>query len=149
MGSNGHGTGGVGTAIESPTFSNRPQPWGRPELAGKSCFPTEVRSKLPKLPARSSPSFLHQIDREFGVLVPRFFGHPKSLWTPDLSARVAARGQGGGTALASFEFTNLIFRDNQAPGARQNYKRDLRGIEVEFWDWSKYRGDSAEFSAEV
>ncbi|BBG99209.1 hypothetical protein Prudu_008820, partial [Prunus dulcis] len=61
--SNGHGTGGVGTAIESPTFSNRPQPWGRPELAGKSCFPTEVRSKLPKLPARSSPSFLHQIDR--------------------------------------------------------------------------------------
>ncbi|BBG97961.1 F-box family protein with DUF295 [Prunus dulcis] len=26
-------------------------------------------------------------------------------------------------------FTNLIFRDNQAPGARQNYKRDLRGIE--------------------
>ncbi|BBG99607.1 hypothetical protein Prudu_009351, partial [Prunus dulcis] len=125
--SNGHGTGGVGTAIESPTFSNRPQPWGRPELAGKSCFPTAVRSKLPKLPARSSPSFLHQIDR----------------------------------------FTNLIFRDNQAPGARQNYKRDLRGIEkcigsttgplltstlqsqVKFWDWSKYRGDSAEFSAEV
>ncbi|BBH05912.1 F-box family protein with DUF295 [Prunus dulcis] len=27
-------------------------------------------------------------------------------------------------------FTNLIFRDNQASGARQNYKRDLRGIEV-------------------
>ncbi|KAI5344762.1 hypothetical protein L3X38_012639 [Prunus dulcis] len=24
--SNGHGTGGVGTGIESPTFSNRPQP---------------------------------------------------------------------------------------------------------------------------
>ncbi|BBG97579.1 hypothetical protein Prudu_006759 [Prunus dulcis] len=33
--SNGHGTGGVGTAIESPTFSNRPQRRGRPELAGK------------------------------------------------------------------------------------------------------------------
>ncbi|BBH07146.1 hypothetical protein Prudu_018998, partial [Prunus dulcis] len=40
--SNGHGTGGVGTAIESPTFSNRHQPRGRPELAGKSCFPTEA-----------------------------------------------------------------------------------------------------------
>ncbi|BBN67367.1 F-box family protein with DUF295 [Prunus dulcis] len=61
--SNGHGTGGVGTAIESPTFSNRSQSRGRPELAGQSCFPTEVRPKLPKLPARISPSFLHQIDR--------------------------------------------------------------------------------------
>ncbi|BBN68042.1 hypothetical protein Prudu_262S000700, partial [Prunus dulcis] len=63
--SNCHGTGGVGTAIESPTFSNRPQPRGRPDLAGTSCFPTEVRPKLPKLPARNSPSFLHQIDRPF------------------------------------------------------------------------------------
>ncbi|BBN68769.1 hypothetical protein Prudu_568S000200, partial [Prunus dulcis] len=62
-----YGTGGVGTAIESPTFSNRPQPRGRPELAGKSCFPTEVRPKLPKLPARNSPSFLHQIDRAPGT----------------------------------------------------------------------------------
>ncbi|BBN68402.1 hypothetical protein Prudu_412S000200 [Prunus dulcis] len=25
----------------------------------------------------------------------------------------------------------------------------LRLLQVEFWDWSKYRGDSAEFSAEV
>ncbi|BBH09236.1 serine carboxypeptidase-like 40 [Prunus dulcis] len=65
--SNGHGTGGVGTAIESPTFSNRPQLWGCPELAGKSCFPTEVRPKLPKLPARNSPSFLHQIDRAIEI----------------------------------------------------------------------------------
>ncbi|BBN67521.1 hypothetical protein Prudu_102S001700, partial [Prunus dulcis] len=65
--SNGHGTGGVGTAIESPTFANRPQPRGRPELAGKTCFPTEVRPKLPKLPARNSPSFLHQIDRAIEV----------------------------------------------------------------------------------
>ncbi|BBH03252.1 hypothetical protein Prudu_014066 [Prunus dulcis] len=40
--SNGHGTGGVGTAIESPTVSNRSQPRGRPELAGKPCFPTEA-----------------------------------------------------------------------------------------------------------
>ncbi|BBH05557.1 hypothetical protein Prudu_016985, partial [Prunus dulcis] len=38
---------------------------GRPELAGKSCFPTEVRSKQPELPARNSPPFLHQIDRRF------------------------------------------------------------------------------------
>ncbi|BBG96484.1 DNAse I-like superfamily protein, partial [Prunus dulcis] len=40
--SNGHGTDGVGTTIESPTFYNRHQPRGRPELAGKSCFPTET-----------------------------------------------------------------------------------------------------------
>ncbi|BBN69061.1 aldose 1-epimerase family protein, partial [Prunus dulcis] len=40
--SNGHGTGGVGTAIESPTVSNRSQPRGRPDLAGKPCFPTEA-----------------------------------------------------------------------------------------------------------
>ncbi|BBG96947.1 hypothetical protein Prudu_005915 [Prunus dulcis] len=39
--SNSHGTGGVGTPIESPTFSNRHQPRGRPDLAGKLCFPTE------------------------------------------------------------------------------------------------------------
>ncbi|BBH02109.1 hypothetical protein Prudu_012577, partial [Prunus dulcis] len=103
-------------ALEPPS-SPLPQPRDRPELAGKSCFPTDVRSNPPELPARFSPSILHQIDR--------------------------------------------------APGARQNYRRDLRGIEkcigsttgplltstlqsqVKFWDWSKYRGDSAEFSAEV
>ncbi|BBN68814.1 hypothetical protein Prudu_606S000600 [Prunus dulcis] len=39
---NGHGTGGVGTAIESPTFSNRSPPLGRPEQAGKPCFSTEA-----------------------------------------------------------------------------------------------------------
>ncbi|BBG96993.1 DNAse I-like superfamily protein, partial [Prunus dulcis] len=99
--SNGHGTGGVGTTIEFPTFSNRPQPWGRPELAGKSCFPTEVRPKLPKLPARNSPSFLHQIDRK-------------------------CIGSTTGPLLTS-----------------------TLQSQVKFWDWSKYRGDSAEFSAEV
>ncbi|BBN68838.1 hypothetical protein Prudu_602S000200, partial [Prunus dulcis] len=45
--SNGHGTGGVGTTVESPTFSNRHQPRGRPELAGKSCFPTEASEVQP------------------------------------------------------------------------------------------------------
>ncbi|BBH08771.1 hypothetical protein Prudu_021053, partial [Prunus dulcis] len=60
---NGHGTGGVGTTIESPTFSNRSPTLGRPEMAGKPCFPTEVRPKPSELPARNSPSFLHQIDR--------------------------------------------------------------------------------------
>ncbi|BBH04765.1 hypothetical protein Prudu_015989 [Prunus dulcis] len=65
--SNSHGTDGVGTAIESPTFSNRSQPRGRPELAGKSCFPTEVRPKLPELPAQISPPLLHQIDRAPGA----------------------------------------------------------------------------------
>ncbi|BBN69827.1 hypothetical protein Prudu_1179S000200, partial [Prunus dulcis] len=49
--------------IESPTVSNRSPLLGRPELAGKPCFPTEVPSKSPELPAQNSPSFLHQIDR--------------------------------------------------------------------------------------
>ncbi|BBG96143.1 hypothetical protein Prudu_004864 [Prunus dulcis] len=42
---------------------DRPPPRGRPELAGKPCFPTEVPSKPPELLAQNSPSFLHQIDR--------------------------------------------------------------------------------------
>ncbi|BBH03146.1 hypothetical protein Prudu_013933, partial [Prunus dulcis] len=109
--SNGHGTGGVGTAIESPSFSKRPQPWGRPELAGKSCFPTEVRSKLPKLPARSSPSFLHQIDR---------VRHQE----PDRIGKETFEGS---------DWCGLV--------------ECLTG--ETFWEWSKYRGDSAEFSAEV
>ncbi|BBH05044.1 cellulose synthase-like B4, partial [Prunus dulcis] len=56
----------VGTyesASVSPSQPDQSPPRGRPDLAGKSCFPTEVRSKLPELPARNSPSFLHQIDR--------------------------------------------------------------------------------------
>ncbi|BBG95542.1 hypothetical protein Prudu_004116, partial [Prunus dulcis] len=99
----------------SPSQPDRSQPRGRPELAGKSCFPTEVPAKPPELPARNSSSFLHQIDR--------------------------------------------------APGARQNYKRDLRGIEVARTICHRnmrdpppshsnpphhhVRGDSAEISAEV
>ncbi|BBN67527.1 hypothetical protein Prudu_103S000200 [Prunus dulcis] len=55
--------GTYGSASVSPSQPDQSPPRGRPELAGKSCFPTEVRSKLPELPARNSPSFLHQIDR--------------------------------------------------------------------------------------
>ncbi|BBH09688.1 hypothetical protein Prudu_022256, partial [Prunus dulcis] len=47
---NGRGTGGVGTAIESPTFSDRPPPLGSPELVGKhqrSSRPQEGPSKGP------------------------------------------------------------------------------------------------------
>ncbi|BBH06193.1 hypothetical protein Prudu_017769, partial [Prunus dulcis] len=58
----------VGTyesASVSPSQPDQSPPRGHPDLAGKLCFPTEVRSKLPELPARNSPSFLHQIDRRF------------------------------------------------------------------------------------
>ncbi|BBH05228.1 hypothetical protein Prudu_016559, partial [Prunus dulcis] len=55
--------GTYGSASVSPSQPDQPPPRGRPELAGNSCFPTEVRPKLPKLPARNSPSFPHQIDR--------------------------------------------------------------------------------------
>ncbi|BBH04953.1 F-box family protein with DUF295, partial [Prunus dulcis] len=59
--------GTYGSDFVSPSQPYRPQPRGRPELAGKSCFPAEVPPKLPKLPARNSPSFLHQIDRAPGA----------------------------------------------------------------------------------
>ncbi|BBN68585.1 hypothetical protein Prudu_487S000100, partial [Prunus dulcis] len=55
--------GTYGSASVSPSRPDRPPPRGRPELAGKPCFPTEVPSKPPELPAQNSPSFLHQIDR--------------------------------------------------------------------------------------
>ncbi|KAI5311316.1 hypothetical protein L3X38_000334 [Prunus dulcis] len=55
--------GTYGSTFVSPSQLDRPQPRGRPELAEKPCFPAEVPPKLPKLPARNSPSFLHQIDR--------------------------------------------------------------------------------------
>ncbi|BBG99383.1 hypothetical protein Prudu_009054, partial [Prunus dulcis] len=53
----------IGSTSVSPSRPDRPPPRGRPELAGKPCFPTEVRPKPSELPARNSPSFLHQIDR--------------------------------------------------------------------------------------
>ncbi|BBG96144.1 hypothetical protein Prudu_004865, partial [Prunus dulcis] len=59
--------GTIGSASVSPSRPDRPQPRGRPELAGKPCFPTEVPSKPPELPAQNSPSFLHQIDRAPGA----------------------------------------------------------------------------------
>ncbi|BBH07301.1 hypothetical protein Prudu_019194, partial [Prunus dulcis] len=55
--------GTIGSASVSPSRPDRPPPRGRPELAGNPCFPTEVPSKPPELPAQNSPSFLHQIDR--------------------------------------------------------------------------------------
>ncbi|BBH09109.1 hypothetical protein Prudu_021521 [Prunus dulcis] len=55
--------GTYGSAFVSPSQPDRSQPRGRPELAEKPCFPTEVPAKTPELPARNSPSFLHQIDR--------------------------------------------------------------------------------------
>ncbi|BBH09545.1 hypothetical protein Prudu_022072, partial [Prunus dulcis] len=55
--------GTIGSASVSPSRPDRPPPRGRPELAGKPCFPTEVRPKPSELLARNSPSFLHQIDR--------------------------------------------------------------------------------------
>ncbi|BBH03718.1 hypothetical protein Prudu_014665, partial [Prunus dulcis] len=112
--SNGHGTGGVGTAIESPTFYNRPQPRGRPELAGKSCFPKEVRPKLPKLPARNSPSFLHQIDRALGARqdCKRDIRRVKTVEVRGIHHRA-----------------NYSFR-TKALGARQDCKRDLRRVKT-------------------
>ncbi|BBN70232.1 hypothetical protein Prudu_1448S000500 [Prunus dulcis] len=121
--------GTYGSASVSPSQPDQPPHRSRPELAGKSCFPTEVRPKLPELPARNSPSFLHQIDRRF---------------------------------------IDLLFMDNQAsevqPISRRNLQRvvEMRRIHYratlslrasksgeKFWDRSKYKGDSAEFSAEV
>ena len=55
--------GTYGSASVSPSQPDEPPPRGRPELAGKPCFLTEVPSKPPELPAQNSPSFLHQIDR--------------------------------------------------------------------------------------
>ncbi|BBN68055.1 hypothetical protein Prudu_264S000100, partial [Prunus dulcis] len=55
--------GTYGSASVSPSRPDRPQPRGRPDLAGKPCFPAEVPSKPPELPAQNSSSFLHQIDR--------------------------------------------------------------------------------------
>ncbi|BBH02314.1 hypothetical protein Prudu_012845 [Prunus dulcis] len=40
--------GTIGSASVSPSRPDRPQPRGRPELAGKPCFPTEVPSKPPE-----------------------------------------------------------------------------------------------------
>ncbi|BBG96846.1 hypothetical protein Prudu_005783, partial [Prunus dulcis] len=93
--------GTYGSAFVSPSQPDRSQPRGRPELAGKPCFPTEVPAKPPELPARNSPSFLHQIDR-------------------------AVEGRG------------IHHRANHSFRAK-----------VKSFGWSKYRGDSAEFSAEV
>ncbi|BBH05702.1 hypothetical protein Prudu_017168, partial [Prunus dulcis] len=101
----------------SPSQPDRSQPRGRPELAGKSCFPTEVPAKATR------------------------------------------------TSSSKFFFVSPPNRSSKAPGARQNYKRDLRGIEVARTICHRnmrdpppshsnpphhhVRGDSAEISAEV
>ncbi|BBG97027.1 hypothetical protein Prudu_006017, partial [Prunus dulcis] len=59
--------GTIGSASVSPSQPEQPPPQGRPELAGKPCFPAEVPSKPPELRAQNSPSFLHQIDRAVEV----------------------------------------------------------------------------------
>ncbi|BBN68665.1 RNA-dependent RNA polymerase family protein, partial [Prunus dulcis] len=59
--------GTIGSASVSPSQPDQPPPRGRPEVAGKPCFPVEVPSTPPELPAQNSPSFLHQIDRAPGA----------------------------------------------------------------------------------
>ncbi|BBG96667.1 hypothetical protein Prudu_005531 [Prunus dulcis] len=72
--------GTIGSASVSPSQPDQPPPRGRPELAGKPCFPAEVPSKPPELPAQNSPSFLHQIDRRFTDLL--FMGNQASEVQP-------------------------------------------------------------------
>ncbi|BBG93510.1 hypothetical protein Prudu_001542, partial [Prunus dulcis] len=52
--SNGHGTGGVGTAIESPTFSNRPQPWAALSWPENRVFRRSSKFSFVSPPNRSS-----------------------------------------------------------------------------------------------
>ncbi|BBG96926.1 F-box family protein with DUF295, partial [Prunus dulcis] len=59
--------GTIGSASVSPSQPDQPPPRGRPELAGKPCFPAEVPSKPPEIPAQNSPSLFHQIDRAPGA----------------------------------------------------------------------------------
>ncbi|BBG93006.1 aldose 1-epimerase family protein, partial [Prunus dulcis] len=107
-----------GSAFVSPSQPDRSQPRGHPELAGKPCFPTEVPAKPPELPARNSPSFLHQIDRASEV--------------QPISRRNLQR---------VVEVHRIHHRATHSLRASKSGEK--------FWDWSKYRGDSAEFSAEV
>ncbi|BBG96830.1 hypothetical protein Prudu_005757, partial [Prunus dulcis] len=54
------------------------------------------------------------------------------------------------TSSSDFSSVSTRNRSSKAPGARQDCKRDLRRVKVKnFGIWSKYRGDSAEFSAEL
>ncbi|BBN69987.1 hypothetical protein Prudu_1319S000100, partial [Prunus dulcis] len=106
------------SASVSPSQPDQPPPQGRPELAGKPCFPAEVPSKPPELPAQNSPSFLHQIDRASEV-------QPTSRRNLQRAVEVCGIHH---RAIHSFRASK--------PG--ENF-----GIS------QKYRGDSAEFSAEV
>ncbi|BBG93849.1 hypothetical protein Prudu_001983, partial [Prunus dulcis] len=161
------GKGTVGSASLSPSKPDRPPPLGHPELIGKPCFPTEVRPSPPDFPARISPSFLHQIDR--AVEVRGIHHRAIHSFRASKFVRVHPIFQ------LNFSFVSPPNRSSKAPEVRSTRSRDLRRVKLartirvevrgihhraihsfrasksggNFWDWSKYRGDSAEISAEV
>ncbi|BBH09046.1 hypothetical protein Prudu_021442, partial [Prunus dulcis] len=142
--------GTIGSASVSPSRPDRPPPRGRPELAGKSCFPTEVPSKPPELPAQNSPSFLHQIDRAPGARqdCKRDLRRVKAVEVRGIhhranhSLRAKQEGQKGllcptfarcrtRTGLGSNSKAKIGSGPvNLAPGARQDCKRDLRRVKA-------------------
>ncbi|BBH05556.1 hypothetical protein Prudu_016984, partial [Prunus dulcis] len=121
--------GTIGSASVSPSQPDQPPPQGRPELAGKPCFPAEVPSKPPELPAQNSPSFLHQIDRASEV-------QPTSRRNLQRAVEVCGIHH---RAIHSFRASKpelkLITGNILAVGRKY----------LKLFD----RGDSAEFSAEV
>ncbi|BBG96566.1 N-terminal nucleophile aminohydrolases superfamily protein, partial [Prunus dulcis] len=192
--------GTYGSAFVSPSQPDRSQPRGRPELAGKPCFPAEVPAKPPELPARNSPSFLHQIDRavevrgihhrathslrasKSGETLPNFRQKSKAVEVRGIHHRAthSLRASKSGETLPNFR------QKSKALKARLNHMRDLQEVQLartrssrsaqesttwpllapapptklgvnifacltgeNFWVWTNYREDSAEYSAEV
>ncbi|BBN68441.1 hypothetical protein Prudu_429S000100, partial [Prunus dulcis] len=128
--------GTIGSASVSPSQPDQPPPQGRPELAGKPCFPAEVPSKPPELPAQNSPSFLHQIDRASEVQPTS----RRNLQRVDLARTICRRSmRNPPPAIHSFRASKpelkLITGNILAVGRKY----------LKLFD----RGDSAEFSAEV
>ncbi|BBH01619.1 hypothetical protein Prudu_011933, partial [Prunus dulcis] len=119
--------GTIRSASLSPSRPDRPPPVGHPELIGKPCFPTEVRPSSSELPAQNSPSFLHQIDR---------VRHQE----PDRTAKETFKGS---------KFARTICHRSTRDPPPGPFKASATPRKVKFLDWSKYRGDSAEISAEV
>ncbi|BBH02616.1 hypothetical protein Prudu_013249, partial [Prunus dulcis] len=121
--------GTIGSGSVSPSQPDQPPPQGGPELAGKPCFPAEVPSKPPELPAQNSPSFLHQIDRASEV-------QPTSRRNLQRAVEVCGIHH---RAIHSFRASKpelkLITGNILAVGRKY----------LKLFD----RGDSAEFSAEV
>ncbi|BBN67441.1 Leucine-rich repeat family protein, partial [Prunus dulcis] len=120
---------GDGPATTGRTDLRRGYHRGRPELTGKPCFPAEVPSKPPELPAQNSPSFLHQIDRASEV-------QPTSRRNLQRAVEVCGIHH---RAIHSFRASKpelkLITGNILAVGRKY----------LKLFD----RGDSAEFSAEV